>query len=91
MTASSRYEERRTAGFSAPEKAALFERMISRYHPGRTAGRDYEAASPQELMATAVVEVCIEEMSAKARRGGPKGPRDADPDAPGTCGVSDIA
>ena len=73
------------------EKAALFERMIGRYHPDRTAGRDYEAASPQEWMAMAVVEVCIEEMSAKARTGGPKGPLDADPDAPGTCGLSNIA
>ena len=69
------------------EKAALFERMIGRYHPGRAAGRDYEAASPKDLAATAVIEVRIDEMSAKARRGGPKGPLDADVNAPGTCGV----
>jgi len=69
------------------EKAALFERMISRYHPGRTQGRDYEAPSRQQLLSTAMVAVQIEEMSAKARRGGPLGPHDAEPDAPGSRGV----
>ena len=54
---------------------------------GKAPGRDYEAASPKDLAATAVIEVRIEEMSAKARRGGPKGPLDAALDAPGTCGV----
>ncbi len=70
------------------EKAELFEAMIGRYHEGRTAGRDYEAASEKELAAVAVVEVAIVEVSAKARTGGPKGPLDDDPDAPGTCGVT---
>jgi nitroimidazol reductase NimA-like FMN-containing flavoprotein (pyridoxamine 5'-phosphate oxidase superfamily) len=69
------------------EKAELFESLISRYHPTRVAGRDYEPPAEQELMATALLEVQIEEMSAKARRGGPMGPHDADPDAPGTRGV----
>ena len=72
---------------SSTEKAALFERMIARYHPGRTPGRDYQAASPAQLAATALIEVQIEEMSAKVRRGGPLGPLDANPEAPGTCGV----
>jgi len=36
------------------------------------------------------VEVTIEEWSAKARRGGPKGPRDDDPEAPGTCGTQSV-
>jgi len=69
------------------EKAHIFEQQISRYHPGRTAGEDYAALTNQELMSSALVEVHIEEMSAKARRGGPKGPRDDDPDAPGSSGV----
>lgn len=69
------------------EKGALFEGMIKRYHPGRTAGRDYSPPTSEQLAGTAVVEVIIEEMSAKARRGGPKGPRDSEMDAPGTCGV----
>src|SRR5437764_3651519 len=69
------------------EKAAILERMIGRYFPGRAAGRDYEAPPEAHLEATALVEVTIDEWSAKARRGGPKGPRDDDPGAPGTCGT----
>lgn len=69
------------------EKARIFTEMIGRYHPGRTAGREYESATPAQLKATQVVEVIIEDMSAKARRGGPRGQLDEDPAAPGTCGV----
>ncbi len=72
------------------EKQRLFERMIARYFPGRTAGRDYENAPPPHLDTTAVLEIALEGRSAKARRGGPKGPRDADPGAPGTSGVVDL-
>lgn len=71
----------------ASEQAALLEAMIARYFPGRTAGRDYERAPEAHLEATAFVVLEIEELSAKARRGGPKGPRDADPIAWGTAGV----
>jgi nitroimidazol reductase NimA-like FMN-containing flavoprotein (pyridoxamine 5'-phosphate oxidase superfamily) len=69
------------------KKGPMFERMIGRYHPGRTAGQDYAPPTREDLMSTAVIEVQIEEMSAKVRRGGPLGPRDNDPDAPGTAGV----
>jgi nitroimidazol reductase NimA-like FMN-containing flavoprotein (pyridoxamine 5'-phosphate oxidase superfamily) len=72
------------------DKRAIFEGMTRRYFPGRTAGRDYDAPPSSHLRATALVEVLIEDWSAKARRGGPKGPRDADPTAPGTCGVVDL-
>jgi nitroimidazol reductase NimA-like FMN-containing flavoprotein (pyridoxamine 5'-phosphate oxidase superfamily) len=73
-----------------PDLAArerVLEAMIARYFPGRTAGRDYEAATRPHLEATAFVALDIEEWSAKARRGGPKGPRDADPIAWGTAGM----
>lgn len=73
------------------EKAAIFDRMTQRYFSGRTAGRDYDAPPSAHLRGTAMVEVLIEEWSAKTRRGGPKGPRDADPSAPGTCGVIALA
>jgi uncharacterized protein len=69
------------------ERERVLERMIARYFPGRTAGRDDEAAPAAHLDATAFVALEIEEWSAKARRGGPKGPRDADPIAWGTAGV----
>jgi nitroimidazol reductase NimA-like FMN-containing flavoprotein (pyridoxamine 5'-phosphate oxidase superfamily) len=74
----------------ASEKATLFEQMTQRYFPGRTAGRDYDPAPASHLRSTALVEVQIEEWSAKARRGGPKGPKDALPEAPGTCGVIEL-
>ncbi len=69
------------------EKRSIFEEMTIRYFPGRTAGKDYTAAPKAHLAATAVVEVVIEEMTAKMREGGPKGPQDNDDNAPGTCGV----
>ena len=72
----------------AAEQRSLLEAMIARYHPGRTAGRDYEPIPDVHLAATAFVAIAIEEWSAKARRGGPTGPRDGDPDAPGTAGVA---
>ncbi len=72
------------------EKRALFEAMTLRYFPGRTAGRDYTAAPSAHLLSTAVVEIVIEEISAKMREGGPKGPQDVAEDAPGTCGVIEL-
>ena len=71
-------------------KQSVFMAMTSRYFPGRTAGSDYAIAPKSHLDATPVVEIVIEEMSAKMREGGPKGPRDADETAPGTCGVVEL-
>ena len=71
-------------------KQALFQAMTSRYFPGRTAGRDYTAAPKAHLDATPVLEMVIEQMSAKMREGGPKGPRDADKNASGSCGVVEL-
>jgi uncharacterized protein len=68
-------------------QARALEGMIARYFPGRTPGRDYEAPPPAHLGATAFVAIRVEAASAKARRGGPTGPLDHDPDAPGTAGV----
>lgn len=77
------------AAVSPPDEVqrALLHAMVARYHPGRVAGRDYEAIPDAHLAATAFVEIAIEEWSAKARRGGPTGPHDADPAASGTAGV----
>jgi nitroimidazol reductase NimA-like FMN-containing flavoprotein (pyridoxamine 5'-phosphate oxidase superfamily) len=65
----------------------VYERMVSRYFAGRTPGRDYSAPTTTHLDTTALVEIQIEEWSAKMREGGPKGPTDDQADAPGTCGV----
>ena len=75
----------------ATRQRALLDSMIGRYFPGRTAGRDYEPAPEAHLEATAFLALEIEEWSAKARRGGPKGPRDDDPHSPGTAGVVPLA
>ncbi len=65
----------------------VFETLIARYFPGRTAGEDYAHITEQEMKATMLVEVVVEEISAKGRSGGPRGPFDSDPDAPGNAGV----
>jgi nitroimidazol reductase NimA-like FMN-containing flavoprotein (pyridoxamine 5'-phosphate oxidase superfamily) len=73
------------------ERRRLLEGMVARYWPGRTAGRDYDLIPDDHLDPTAFIALRIEELSAKVRRGGPKGPRDADPGAPGTAGVTGIS
>jgi nitroimidazol reductase NimA-like FMN-containing flavoprotein (pyridoxamine 5'-phosphate oxidase superfamily) len=73
------------------EKRVLFEAMTQRYFPGRTAGRDYTPAPSSHLTGTMVVEIVIEEISAKMREGGPKGPQDGNEAAPGTCGVVELS
>jgi nitroimidazol reductase NimA-like FMN-containing flavoprotein (pyridoxamine 5'-phosphate oxidase superfamily) len=74
-----------------PERRRLLEGMVGRYWPGRTAGCDYDPIPDDHLDPTAFVAIRIEELSAKVRRGGPKGPRDGDPAAPGTAGVTQLA
>ena len=69
------------------DKQRVFEAMTARYFQGRTAGRDYAHADAGELRGTALLELALEETSAKARRGGPAGPHDDDESALGTCGV----
>jgi uncharacterized protein len=68
-------------------KRRAFVGMTKRYFPGRTENVDYEGATAAQLESTTMVSLEIEEGSAKARRGGPNGPTDADPNALGTCGV----
>ena len=68
-------------------RRSVLEELIGRYFPGRKAGDDYAHITDREMKATALVEVRIDEMSAKSRSGGPRGPFDADTDAPGNNGV----
>ena len=74
----------------AAVQRAVYERMVRRYFPDRTEGRDYSAPTEAHLESTALVEVEIEEWSAKMRTGGPMGPTDAVEGAPGTCGVVEL-
>ena len=68
----------------------VYDAMIARYNPGRRAGIDYQRLSDKDLDSAAMLAFDIERWSAKARRGGPKGPNDADEAAPGTAGVLDL-
>ena len=70
------------------EKFALFDQMVQRYFPDRLLERDYNPPPASDLGVTALVEVQIEEWSAKARRGGPTGPDDDNPDATGSAGYT---
>ena len=71
-------------------KFEIFDQMVQRYFPGRRVGQDYDPPPSEDLGATALVEVTIEEWSGKARRGGPTGPDDDNPDASGSAGVIDL-
>jgi nitroimidazol reductase NimA-like FMN-containing flavoprotein (pyridoxamine 5'-phosphate oxidase superfamily) len=71
----------------AAEKESVFHAMIGRYFRGRAPGRDYAPPTREQLDDTAMVEFRIESVTAKASRGGPRGPHDADPAAPGNAGV----
>jgi nitroimidazol reductase NimA-like FMN-containing flavoprotein (pyridoxamine 5'-phosphate oxidase superfamily) len=75
---------------SEERKRAVFAAMIARYFQGRIAGHDYETPTLEQLNATTLVEVEIEEISAKARSGGPTGPHDADSEAMGSSGVVEL-
>ena len=69
------------------ERREVFHTLIDRYFPGRTAGRDYAHITEAEMKAVALVEMTIDEMSAKGRFGGPRGPFDDDADYPGNAGI----
>ena len=72
------------------EKFALFDQMVQRYFPDRLLERDYNPPPASDLRVTALVEVSIEEWNAKARRGGPTGPDDDDPEALGSAGFTEF-
>ena len=72
------------------EKFALFDQMVQRYFPDRLLERDYNPPPASDLGVTALVEVSIEEWNAKARRGGPTGPDDDDPEALGSAGFTEF-
>jgi nitroimidazol reductase NimA-like FMN-containing flavoprotein (pyridoxamine 5'-phosphate oxidase superfamily) len=72
------------------EKRAIFERMTGRFFSQRQADRDYAAASLKDLRSVQLLAVRIDELSAKSRTGGPKGPRDEDESASGTAYVVEL-
>lgn len=73
-----------------PRRREIFTELISRYFPGRTAGEHYAPITDQESKATMLVEVLVEDVSAKGREGGPRGDFDADPSVPGDARIVPI-
>lgn len=69
------------------EKERTMAEMTARYFDGRTAGTAYEAPSTKDLDEITVVAFTIEERSAKARRGGPRGPHDENDASPFSRGI----
>ncbi|MGH2502480.1 MAG: pyridoxamine 5'-phosphate oxidase family protein, partial [Ktedonobacterales bacterium] len=57
----------------------ILERMTRRYFPGRQIGANYAEATEKQMRALEVLRVPVEELSAKRREGGPRGPRDEAP------------
>ncbi len=72
------------------EKRRLLEAMTDRYFPGRRPPDDYAPATEPQLRALEVLAVEIEEAQAKTREGGPRGPRDDDPNEPGSAFVRPV-
>lgn len=67
------------------EKRRILDAMTERYWPGRRVGRDYEAATDDDLRKTELTDVEIDEASAKMRDGDPNGPHDSDDSYPGSA------
>lgn len=68
-------------------KERVMAEMTTRYFPDRELERDYSAPTVEQFNEITIVEFVVEESSAKARRGPPRGPDDDDPHAPGTAGI----
>jgi len=69
------------------EKRRILDEMTERYFPGRRTPADYAPATDEDLVRMALIDVEIEEASAKMREGGPMGPHDSEPDFPGSAFV----
>ena len=67
------------------EKRRLLEATTARYFPGRTTPADYAPAADEDLVKMDLVDIEIEEASAKMREGGPRGPHDEEDDFPGSA------
>ena len=69
------------------EKRRILDAMTARYFPGRRTPADYAPAADDEFQRMVLVDIAIDEASAKMRDMGPMGPGDSDPDVPGSAFV----
>lgn len=72
------------------KKRRVLQATLERYFPGRHAPEDYAPASDDDLTRMELIAIEIEEAQAKAREGGPMGPTDGDPSAPGSAFVKSV-
>lgn len=72
------------------KKRRILDATTERYFPGRHSPADYVPATDDDLTRMELVAIEIEEAQAKARTGGPMGPTDDDPSAPGTAFVRPV-
>jgi nitroimidazol reductase NimA-like FMN-containing flavoprotein (pyridoxamine 5'-phosphate oxidase superfamily) len=66
-------------------KRRVLQALLERYFPGRHSPDDYAPATDDDLTRMELIAIEIEEAQAKMRDGGPTGPNDSDPKAPGTA------
>jgi hypothetical protein len=69
------------------EKRRVLDAMTARYFPGRVTPADYAPATDDEFGRMELVDIAIDEASAKMSDMGPMGPGDSDPDVPGSAFV----
>lgn len=72
------------------EKRRILDAMTARYFAGRATPTDYAPAEDEDLVRMELIDVEIDEASAKMREGGPMGPHDSDPDSPGSAFVQPV-
>jgi nitroimidazol reductase NimA-like FMN-containing flavoprotein (pyridoxamine 5'-phosphate oxidase superfamily) len=72
------------------EKRRVLRLLLVRYFPDRHAPTDFSAATDDDLTRMELIAIEIDEAQAKAREGGPMGPRDSDPNAAGSASVRSI-
>ena len=72
------------------EKRRLLEAMTARYFSGRTTPTDYAPAADEDLVRMELIDIEIDEASAKMRESGPSGPHDDDPNTPGSAFVRPV-
>ena len=72
------------------KKRRILDATTARYFPGRLTPTDYEPATDDDLTRMELIAIEIEEAQAKTRTGGPMGPTDDDPNAPGTAFVRPV-
>jgi nitroimidazol reductase NimA-like FMN-containing flavoprotein (pyridoxamine 5'-phosphate oxidase superfamily) len=72
------------------EKRRVLRLLLERYFPERHSPEDFSAATDEDLVRMELIAIEIDEAQAKAREGGPMGPKDSDPKAAGSAFVRPI-